>query len=130
MDITSDELHISDYWHEYRSGSINFGVDQYHPSLFQGNTTPVIGFIPDIVIREGEQVTGTVTAVDPEGDEVVFDLRDSNNNLVSFADGNSLTGEFTLSPTVGTRGTYILKVIAKDGIGGVGERVFRVTVTP
>jgi hypothetical protein len=128
-EITSSEPLINDYWHEYRYDHINFGVDQYHPVLFQGNSAPIVGFIPNLVMREGEQVAVTVTAVDPDNDQVVFDLRDSNNNIVSFADGNGLTGEFTLNPTVGMEGSYQLKVIAKDGVGGVGERVFSLTVT-
>jgi hypothetical protein len=128
-EVTADEPHTHNYWHEYRYGDINLGVDQYHPLLLQGNSAPVIGFIPDVVVREGEQVTVTVNAVDPENDEVIYDLR-YGNDLISVADGNGLTGEFTLSPTVSMEGSYLLKAIAKDGVGGVGEYLFKVTVTP
>ena len=123
--VVDEEPAIDDYRFESDCWT-NFGVDQYHPSLAEPTEDPSIRVHPERMIRAkcGTTITLRFSAVDPDGDEVIYDLRTVRGDFPSRALNirlNGLTGGFDFRPTTEDVGHHRFKVIAKDGKGGIGE---------
>ena len=78
------------------------------------NAAPEFEAVPDIQMREGDDIDVDITATDPDGDDLTL----SHSGLPAFAafeaDGGSAT--LTLAPEVGDQGEYDLTIIADDGL--------------
>jgi hypothetical protein len=133
MEIVDREPELPEYRHEYRATDTeNFGVDQYHPLLLQVNKDPGIldpaNSMAFDAVEAGQELRFTIRANDPANDELVYDVRDENGNIFDKIEFNGLTGELVFQTTANDVGSYTLKAIAKDGKGGIGERVFNIIV--
>jgi hypothetical protein len=131
-DVLPEELGSNDYWHDHRQNQlINFGVDQYHVLLLAKNQDPIIDYIPNKYVTVGQTLGFSITATDPDGDELVYDVRNRAGNLYDPTVGlNGKTGWFKYQPKPHHVGTHRVTAIAKDGKGGRGERYFYVRVLP
>lgn len=133
MEVVAEEPEMSRYRHEYtyKKEAENFGVDMYHPLLGEENSDPVFNPIDDIEAMAGDVVTVSLEDYvhDPDQDELVYDLRDANDNVFRDMQLNGTTGEIVFETThlhIGT--TYELHAFAKDGKGGIGQTQFNITV--
>ena len=83
-------------------------------AVLRYNAAPLIKSLPDITVKEGEEVVVDVEAVDPEGDEVEIKWSGwmkSNKKVTNFLD----------------QGTHLVTVTASDGVLEANE-TFTVTV--
>ncbi|MBP6673330.1 MAG: hypothetical protein KA247_09285, partial [Bacteroidetes bacterium] len=91
------------------------------------NFPPVFGYAPaDTAIDEGDVYSRTVSASDANGDAVHFFL--TMNPAGGEATIDSLTGDFTFTPSMVSEGSYLFEVTANDGNGGMTQHQFTVTV--
>ncbi|MBL3658195.1 fibronectin type III domain-containing protein [Fulvivirga sediminis] len=93
------------------------------------NNNPVITAIDNVTMDAGYIQTVPVVATDVEDTAIELTLIDKPSwaSIVSNGDG---TGTITLSPSIMTSGSYILRVAASDTDGGITERDFNVTINP
>ncbi|MCC6008545.1 MAG: putative Ig domain-containing protein [Rhodobacteraceae bacterium] len=106
------------------------------------NAPPVIEPVPALELDEGEGLSVTLRATDPEGGPVTLALENALGlrlpDFVAFADNGDGTGTLTLAPGTGARGLYGLRLVARDAgtPGGDGADAaearlsFALTVTP
>jgi len=73
----------------------------------KSNLAPVIEPIGDIEVREGELITITVQASDPDGDELTYSIDDDR-----FTQTNNI---FEWQTGCGDAGSYIVTVSVSDG---------------
>ena len=79
------------------------------------NRTPVLDLITDISVTEGETITLTPTATDPDGD------------TLSFSYTNWMTSN-SYATVIGDTGTHIVTITVDDGHGGSDSQTVTVTV--
>jgi hypothetical protein len=96
----------------------------------QGNRPPVIDQVDDVEVVEGEELFGTITATDPDGDKITFDT--VLPDFCTFTDNGDGTGTLVFNPKVGNHGTYSIIVVARDdGTPPKGSvMTFTLTVKP
>ncbi|TYS67786.1 tandem-95 repeat protein [Sutcliffiella horikoshii] len=94
--------------------------------VLEVNDPPVTGDL-SFTITEDTELTGQVTATDPDGDPLTFSLQNPPNNGV--ADVN-LDGTFTYTPDVNFNGTDVFTVLVSDGQGGTAVSTVFITITP
>lgn len=75
------------------------------------NNPPQFNSIPNQTVNEGDTLTFTVSATDPDGDSVTV----SHGPLPQGASFDSTSGQFTWQPTVGQAGNYTVTFYASDG---------------
>ena len=89
---------------------------------------PVLQFIPDRTVIEGEQLSFIVEATDADGTIPSLDARPLPA-LASFTDQGDGTGIFDWSPAEGQAGQYGITFIASNGVLEDSQRVV-ITVNP
>lgn len=80
-----------------------------------GNQAPVLQAINDTTVNEGELLTFTIYASDPDGTIPVLTAENLPANAV-FGDSADGTGLFSFSPDYTQSGTYTITFIASDGL--------------
>ncbi len=92
-----------------------------------GNLAPTIDPIDDVTVAEGDSEVVSITASDPDGDDVALDA----TGLPDFATFDPGTGEFTLAPVTGDAAgsPYTITITADDGNGGMDSVDVAVDVT-
>ncbi|UII25515.1 fibronectin type III domain-containing protein [Fulvivirga maritima] len=110
--------------------TVSDGIDsdtQTFTITVNNNNNPVISNINDVTMDAGYIETVSVVATDTEDTAIELTLIDKPSwaSIVSNGDG---TGTITLSPSIVTSGSYILRVAATDTDGGITEREFTVTI--
>ncbi len=85
------------------------------------NTAPTIDAVANQTVTEGNSTTVSVTADDPDGDNVSLSV--SGPDFVTLSNG-----DLTIAPEPGDAGTYTVDVTADDGNGGTATESFQVTV--
>jgi len=86
------------------------------------NNPPVIATIGPKMVVEGQVLTFTVSAVDPDGSIVILSAQNLPPNA-TFADNLNGTGIFTFSPTFTQSGLYSVIIRATDGIDNAKQNV-------
>ncbi|MDD5595385.1 MAG: hypothetical protein PHY94_03960 [Candidatus Omnitrophica bacterium] len=143
MTIVSDQepSNADGYQYPLGDGAVNLGVDQYHPQLLIPNNPPVMRISASIdasafslientiTLKTGQTLRLKLTATDPDGDELVYNIVAApSNELLSGVDFNGLNGEFSYQARAEDTGIHLIKAIAKDGKGGTTQQVFRVEI--
>ena len=77
------------------------------------NQPPTIDAIDDQTVTEGETVEVSVSATDPDGDDLTLSV--DGPEFVSLSDAGDGTGTLTVAPEDGDAGTYTVDVTADDG---------------
>ena len=88
------------------------------------NQPPTVETITDQNVNEGDTLTITVTASDPDGDPLTF----SGIGLQSFMTLDSATGALTVTPGATDSGTYPITITVGDGKGGLASVSFDIRV--
>ncbi|MGQ9889951.1 MAG: Ig-like domain-containing protein, partial [Aggregatilineales bacterium] len=88
------------------------------------NQPPTVEAIADQDVNEGDTLTITVTASDPDGDPLTF----SGTGLQSFMALDSATGVLTVTPGATDSGTYPITITVGDGKGGLATVSFEIRV--
>jgi hypothetical protein len=98
-------------------------------SIFTVDRVPVVTPIANIIIKNNQQQTVNVTAIDDSKDHIT--LTPSNMpSFVTFTDNGNGTGFFTVAPTSGTIGTFEeITVKATDNSDSSATASFNITVT-
>lgn len=103
------------YTHEYIDVVVNYGT-------FPENQPPVVSFTEEVYAAQvGQQVTFTVNATDPDGDDLAYDW-DFGNNTYNLVSAPSQTRTYS-SP-----GIYPVQVAVSDLRGGVTKAAAWVNV--
>ena len=111
--------------------NLSFGVDFYHPLLLQPNRDPRLEPLHEIVGYAGETLAFALSATDPDGDPVVYDLRNRFGGFLGpDVQMNGRSGEVNTFLEIGDVGRYYLTAIAKDGKGGIDKETFVVNIKP
>lgn len=90
-----------------------------------GNRPPLFTSIPVTTVFVGQTYLYTATAVDPDGDLVIFTLQQTPANT-SF---DSLSGVLSWTPSLGQIGTRSFSIAAQDGAGASALQSFAVVVS-
>lgn len=116
----------------YDNGNVNpkmFGPQGLQVSWINGtasvsttNNPPVFTAVNDKSVNEGETLTFTVSATDPENDVLTYGII----NKPSGADFNSSTRTFTWTPNFNQQGSYAVTFTVSDGVNTV---TLTVTIT-
>ncbi len=89
------------------------------------NRNPVVDPIADVTANEGDLVTVTPSAIDPDGDPLTW----TGTSLPGTASVNGTSGALTWQTGFADAGTYPgVTLTANDGIGGTGSSSFQVTI--
>jgi hypothetical protein len=89
------------------------------------NRVPTVQSIPDQTVTEGQLLTVTPSANDPDNDALTW----TGSNIPTGASVNATTGVFTWTPSQSQGGTYSnVTLTADDGKGGVASASFSITV--
>jgi len=117
---------------DYGNGNINpkmFGPQTLQVTWQNGTATvsttnnpPVFSAVGNKTVNEGETLTFTVSATDPENDAITYGIQ----NKPPGADFNPSTKTFTWTPNFNQQGTYVVTFTASDG---VNTSVLNVTIT-
>ena len=90
-----------------------------------GNLAPSFTAVADQTVNEGETMTFTVAATDPDGDALVY----SATALPTGATFNVATQVFTWTPSMTDAGSYTAGFSVTDGNGGTDALSVNITVT-
>ncbi|MBS1745373.1 MAG: fibronectin type III domain-containing protein [Bacteroidetes bacterium] len=98
-------------------------------ALFTKNRAPYVSPISSIIIKNNQVQNVNVVAIDDANDHLT--LMPSNlPSFVTFTDNGDGTGYFTISPTIGTIGTFEdVTVTATDNNDSSSSASFNITVT-
>jgi hypothetical protein len=92
-------------------------------SFSGSNGSPVLAAIGNKVIEEGQALSFTLSATDPDGDVLTYSVTGNPS-------GSSLSGAtFTWTPTSGQAGSYTPSFTISDGKGGTDSESVTITVT-
>lgn len=80
-----------------------------------GNQPPVIDPVPPQTVTEGQTLVTTITATDPDEIGITLSAQDLPTNA-TFTDNGDGTGTLTFNPSFVQAGTYIVLIIASDGV--------------
>jgi len=88
--------------------------------VIKANQKPTINLIGDKAVTEGESLTITVSATDPDPNVLILSAALDNGSSLStigasFTDHNNGTGTFSFAPTSGQAGQYIIMFKVFDG---------------
>ena len=84
------------------------------------NDPPVINPIGNKTINEGQSLTFTISATDPDGDTLTY----SASNLPNGASFNPTTGQFSWKPTYNQAGIYKnIRFEVSDGTNNVSQTI-------
>lgn len=76
------------------------------------NGRPILANVGNKVVSEGQTLSFTLSATDPEGDALTYSL----NTTPPGASFDTTTGAFTWTPTFAQQGTYYVQFGASDGL--------------
>ncbi len=121
----SSPLHYTMFLvNETERGSLRPGMLTVNPIP---NYAPVFVSVPgDTTINEGDIYTRTVSAMDANGQTVHYFL--TMNPAASEASLDSITGQFSFTPSMFSAGSYLFEVTANDGNGQTTQHQFTITV--
>lgn len=94
----------------------------------EGNSAPVLQFIPDKTLAEGEPIFFLVEATDPDGTKPVISIS-GLPAAAAFNDNGDGSAIFDWTPAEGQAGTYNLTFSASDGVL-TDRQDMRITVHP
>jgi len=110
---------------DYGNGNINpkmFGPQTLQVTWQNGTATvsatnnpPVFSAIENKSVNEGETLTFTINATDPENDPITYGYQ----NLPQGANFNAATRTFTWTPNFNQQGTYNVIFTASDGVNTI-----------
>jgi len=80
-----------------------------------GNQAPILDTVPDVAMNEGDTLTITVTAGDPDGTIPALSVINLPINA-TFGDSADGSGLFTFTPDYTQSGDYTVTIIADDGL--------------
>jgi|GEM_PF-1606757 len=94
--------------------------------IVANNRAPILARFGDLSVREGETLSFTLKATDPDGDALTF----SAEGMPSRASLDPKTGLFTFSPQLGRAGrVFTITFTVSDGQGGSDSITVNLTVT-
>ena len=112
---------INDKYITWKSIAANGNYELFVAILPQGqpNRPPVFSSVPDQTVNEGQVLTFTVSATDPDGDSLTY----SASNLPSGASFNPGNQIFSWTPNFTQAGIYSVTFTATDGIDSAQDTV-------
>ncbi len=93
------------------------------------NFSPVISSITNYTLAENQTVSINLTATDQNAGDAISWAVSNLPNAYTLTPGANGSATLLLQPNFSASGTYAVEVKATDGNGGVGTRVFNLTVT-
>ncbi|MCE5272953.1 Ig-like domain-containing protein [bacterium] len=92
------------------------------------NHPPVLGTLNNVTVNQGQVVSFTVTATDPDGDPLTLSASGAPLTATPAASFNAATGQFSWATSQAIQGNFTLTFTASDGKGGVATKSITVTV--
>ena len=124
IDVLADEV-VQDGHVETPALDADYALVVTHTDNLVSNAPPVLDPIGARAVAEGETLTFTVTASDPDEDALTLGA----SPLPANATFDGATGVFSFSPDLTQAGAYDITFSANDGNGGVDTEVVTITVT-
>ena len=112
----------SGWWRDHYQYFDNISVEQA-PYLGQ-NDPPVLTPIGNKTVQEGELLSFTVSATDPNGDAITWEA----TGLPAGASFDAATQTFTWTPTYNQSGDWIIEIAVSDNRQGWDVEAFTITV--
>ena len=105
------------YFDELRIGDASASYEDVAPNgSQQSNSPPVLSSIGNQYVTEGETLNFTLTANDPDGDQLVYSII-QGADFVSLNDNQDGTATVTAAPDIGDAGNYELVFRVTDPSG-------------
>jgi len=101
-------------------------AEQITVTVVNINTPPVLDPIGNKSVNEGQLLSFTIHATDPNGDTVTYSLQAASGSLPAGISFNITTGAFSWTPSYSQSGSYGLIFGATDG---VSTDIEQITVT-
>ncbi|HXF49423.1 MAG TPA: FlgD immunoglobulin-like domain containing protein [Verrucomicrobiae bacterium] len=113
------------------AGSINGGCGPVTPPPGPGNDPPTINLIAAQTVPQGSILSFTVTASDPDGDNVTLSATTlpQNATFTTVTGDSVVSGTFTFSPSLSQVGGFTAVFRAVDDSGASFTRTASITVT-
>ncbi|MCK5824922.1 MAG: T9SS type A sorting domain-containing protein [Ichthyobacteriaceae bacterium] len=94
-------------------GVVDAGCYEYN-SYVVSNTAPVINFIADVFLQEGNETAVNISATDAENNDLHFSIS-TEAEFVSITDNNNGTAVLNINTIDGDNGNYTVEVVVNDG---------------
>lgn len=118
--VRGDAIRVSVIPHD----GIVEGKELFSPSIVIGNSLPQFTSKPPAAIQNGSYQY-VVSAVDPDGDPISFELEDALSEMTI----DSETGQLSWPVPAGMAGSHRVKIIAKDDQGGRVSQEFELMLS-
>lgn len=103
-------------------------IIEFKDQIFTLNNAPILTMPEDIIVRVGSSVELSVTASDPDNDDLIYSWVQTSGTSVTLSGSDSATVSFT-APIVNTVSTVVLEANVSDSVDTTKD-VVNITIQP